>query len=154
MQFRSFEVLQWEGVLGRLVSHSILGRCLFEVSCVSGTSYHTARRSKALSTEISPRIQDPDSVQEDAEPKESDLKATEARAQASFEAVLENAHRIQYDHFLIYYTRTYMPAVEKCRWLSLTSDPVILDYELGRLLACKGDKAGAKEHLDLVMSGV
>ncbi|KAI0085514.1 hypothetical protein BDY19DRAFT_438314 [Irpex rosettiformis] len=74
---------------------------------------------------------DPDSVQEASEPKENDLKTTEARALASFEAVLENASRIQYDHFLIYYTH----------------------YELGRLLACKGDKEGAKKHLELVMSG-
>ena len=28
------------------------------------------------------------------------------------------------------------------------------DYELGRLLACKGDKEGARSHLDLVMSGM
>lgn len=28
------------------------------------------------------------------------------------------------------------------------------DYELGRLLACKGDKEGARSHLELVMSGM
>jgi hypothetical protein len=29
----------------------------------------------------------------------------------------------------------------------------LLDYELGRLLACKGDLAGARRHMELVMTG-
>ena len=29
----------------------------------------------------------------------------------------------------------------------------VVDYELGRLLACRGDKEAARRHLDLVMSG-
>lgn len=31
---------------------------------------------------------------------------------------------------------------------------LLKDFEYGRLLACKGEKAQAREHLELVMSGM
>ncbi|KAF9808167.1 hypothetical protein IEO21_07953 [Rhodonia placenta] len=55
----------------------------------------------------------------------------ERDALSSFEAVFTDGGRITLDHHLIYYAH----------------------YEYGRLLACKGDKQGAREHLELVMSG-
>jgi len=74
---------------------------------------------------------DPDAVVDAAETPSDERQSAEKRAQAAFEAVLaDNAH-IQYDHFLIYYAH----------------------YELGRLLACKGDIENARKHLELVMSG-
>jgi hypothetical protein len=30
----------------------------------------------------------------------------------------------------------------------------VLDYEIGRLLACMGDKDGSLKHFDLVLSGI
>ncbi|GJE96162.1 hypothetical protein PsYK624_123550 [Phanerochaete sordida] len=73
---------------------------------------------------------DPDAADTVEETPEAKADA-EARALAAFQAVLNDAPQIEYDHYLLYYTH----------------------YELGRLLACKGDVAGARKHLDLVMSG-
>ncbi|KAF9067920.1 hypothetical protein BDP27DRAFT_1327995 [Rhodocollybia butyracea] len=52
-------------------------------------------------------------------------------AEAAFNAVLEHGPKIEFDHQLVYQAH----------------------YELGRLLACQGDTAGAKKHFDLVLSG-
>ncbi|CCM00537.1 uncharacterized protein FIBRA_02571 [Fibroporia radiculosa] len=55
----------------------------------------------------------------------------ERDALLAFEAVFTNGTKVTLDHHLIYYAH----------------------YEYGRLLACKGDKEGARKHLELVMSG-
>ncbi|PBK76181.1 hypothetical protein ARMSODRAFT_950584 [Armillaria solidipes] len=57
-------------------------------------------------------------------------KATAASI-AAFEAVFENGPKIELDHYLVYHAH----------------------YELGRLLACKGDIDEARNHFDLVLSG-
>lgn len=53
------------------------------------------------------------------------------RACAAFEAVFANGHRIELDHYIVYNAH----------------------FEYGRLLACMGDKDGARTQLDLVLSG-
>ncbi|EJD49485.1 hypothetical protein AURDEDRAFT_143769 [Auricularia subglabra TFB-10046 SS5] len=79
----------------------------------------------------------PDDAEEhdapEAEPETSHLTPEEAstQAKAAFERVLELGSKIEWEHWLVYYTH----------------------YELGRLLACSGDKAGAHTHLDIVGSG-
>jgi len=55
----------------------------------------------------------------------------ERDAIAAFKSVFQDGSKITLDHHLIYHAH----------------------YEYGRLLACKGDKVGAKQHLELVMSG-
>ncbi|KAJ3970678.1 hypothetical protein EV361DRAFT_270699 [Lentinula raphanica] len=52
-------------------------------------------------------------------------------AKAAFHAVFEHGPRIEFDHQLVYQSH----------------------YELGRLLACQDDTAGATKHFDLVLSG-
>ncbi|THG95455.1 hypothetical protein EW026_g6202 [Hermanssonia centrifuga] len=74
---------------------------------------------------------DPDAVVDLSEEPAVLRTNAESRAIAAFEAVISNNANIQFDHYLVYYTH----------------------YELGRLLACKGDKEGARSHLELVMSG-
>ncbi|KIP02601.1 hypothetical protein PHLGIDRAFT_130658 [Phlebiopsis gigantea 11061_1 CR5-6] len=74
---------------------------------------------------------DPDAVVDGSDEPESGKTDAQGRAAAAFEANLRDAANIQYDHYLLYYTH----------------------YEYGRLLACQGDKEGARRHLDLVMSG-
>ncbi|KZT05152.1 uncharacterized protein LAESUDRAFT_781726 [Laetiporus sulphureus 93-53] len=61
------------------------------------------------------------------------ISETEAErgAMLAFEAVIADGSKIVLDHYLIYHAH----------------------YEYGRLLACKGDKEGARRHLELVMSG-
>ncbi|TCD63844.1 hypothetical protein EIP91_004886 [Steccherinum ochraceum] len=53
------------------------------------------------------------------------------RAVESFESVFKHGTKIELDHFLVYFAH----------------------FELGRLLACMGDKDKARFHLDLVASG-
>ncbi|KAI0691814.1 hypothetical protein BC835DRAFT_1430711 [Cytidiella melzeri] len=75
---------------------------------------------------------DPDAVADPTSPpQDAECAAAEARALAAFQVVLDHASQIQYDHFLLYYTH----------------------FELGRLKACKGDKEGAKQHLELIQTG-
>ncbi|KAG7451588.1 uncharacterized protein BT62DRAFT_984650 [Guyanagaster necrorhizus] len=50
---------------------------------------------------------------------------------AAFEAVFENGPKIELDHYVVYHAH----------------------YELGRLLACKGNVVEARNHFDLVLSG-
>ncbi|KAJ3853348.1 hypothetical protein EV368DRAFT_73508 [Lentinula lateritia] len=52
-------------------------------------------------------------------------------AKAAFHAVLEHGPKIDFDHQLVYQAH----------------------YEIGRLLACQDDTAGATKHFDLVLSG-
>ncbi|KZT18713.1 hypothetical protein NEOLEDRAFT_121846 [Neolentinus lepideus HHB14362 ss-1] len=75
---------------------------------------------------------DPDAILDDTE-SSTDLTQEEAenRSKAAFAAVFENGPRIQLDHYLVFYSH----------------------FELGRLLLCAGDKAGAKYHFELVLSG-
>jgi tetratricopeptide (TPR) repeat protein len=53
------------------------------------------------------------------------------RAGAAFQSVFENGTKIELDHYVVYFAH----------------------FEYGRLLACMGDKEGARVQLDLVMSG-
>ncbi|KAI0713075.1 hypothetical protein C8T65DRAFT_646041 [Cerioporus squamosus] len=76
---------------------------------------------------------DPDAVIDPEEEK----AVTEGRGEAekgakdAFEAVFRDGPRIAYDHYLVYYAH----------------------FEYARLLACQGDKDGARMHLELVLSG-
>ncbi|KDQ49454.1 hypothetical protein JAAARDRAFT_42869 [Jaapia argillacea MUCL 33604] len=74
---------------------------------------------------------DPDAVIDPSEKVNLTLGDAEARSEAAFNAVLSNGTKIELDHYLVYFTH----------------------YELGRLLACKGDKEGARKHFELVLSG-
>lgn len=74
-----------------------------------------------------------------------------ARSAAAFQAVIADAANIQYDHYLLYYTRG-SHVLHHLR-VTLSDRALAIDFELGRLLACKGDKEGARKHLELVMSG-
>ncbi|KAH9837579.1 uncharacterized protein C8Q71DRAFT_753294 [Rhodofomes roseus] len=73
---------------------------------------------------------DADTVPDDAELPMSQADA-ERDAVLAFEAVFADGDKIALDHYLNYFAH----------------------FEYGRLLACKRDKAGAREHLELVMSG-
>ena len=75
--------------------------------------------------------------------------AAEREAVAAFEAVFKEGDKIVLDHYLNYYARTFTPV----DWPYPIADTRV-DFEYGRLLACKGEKAHAREHLELVMSGV
>ena len=74
--------------------------------------------------------------------------AAERDAVAAFEAVFKDGDKIVLDHYLNYYARTSALAEQ-----SPMIDHAAVDFEYGRLLACKGEKAHAREHLELVMSG-
>ncbi|CAL1697497.1 unnamed protein product [Somion occarium] len=54
-----------------------------------------------------------------------------AQATTSFQLIFTHGPKIELDHFIVYFAH----------------------FELGRLLACKGDKEGARTHLELVISG-
>lgn len=73
----------------------------------------------------------PDAVVDAESTQSSDVPDAEKRAFESFQNVLDNAKKIEIDHYLVYYTH----------------------YELGLLCACTGDIKSTKEHLDLVLSG-
>lgn len=104
------------------------------------------------------RAQDPDArpdeEEEGAAPSEPVVAmspedaATHSRQ--AFERVLELGARIEYDHWLLYYSRA-SSVLGAARHPAHVSP--YADYELGRLLACTGDKAGARKHLDTVASG-
>ena len=51
------------------------------------------------------RAQDPDAVVDISEEPESVRTDAETRSMAAFESVLRDASNIQYDHYLLYYTR-------------------------------------------------
>ncbi|KZW03062.1 hypothetical protein EXIGLDRAFT_728589 [Exidia glandulosa HHB12029] len=74
---------------------------------------------------------DPADAQGDGVGTETETGREADEAQKAFERVLELGAKVEYDHWLLYYSH----------------------YELGRLLACRGDKAGARQHLELVASG-
>ena len=73
------------------------------------------------------------------------------RASAAFQSVFENGTKIELDHYVVYFAR-------KCSRLSSLHvlGPIsvaFVDFEYGRLLACMGDKEGARIQLDLLLSG-
>ncbi|KAM5534139.1 hypothetical protein V8D89_012159 [Ganoderma adspersum] len=76
---------------------------------------------------------DPDAVLAPGE--EEDVRASRAEsekgAKEAFEAVFRDGPKVMYDHYLVYYAH----------------------FEYARLLACMGDKDGARTHLDMVLSG-
>ncbi|KAJ6628153.1 hypothetical protein B0H10DRAFT_1991650 [Mycena sp. CBHHK59/15] len=74
---------------------------------------------------------DPDAVLDPAEAPGVLRDEAAAGARAAFEAVFAHGPQIELDHHLVYHAH----------------------YELGRLLACLGDEAGARTHLELVLSG-
>ncbi|TDL14779.1 hypothetical protein BD410DRAFT_796945 [Rickenella mellea] len=77
---------------------------------------------------------DRDAIPEPEDDKTASAKLqtdSSSRALAAFEDVLTNSDKIALDHYLIYHTH----------------------YEIGRLHACLGNQAKAREHLELVLSG-
>ncbi|KZT66217.1 hypothetical protein DAEQUDRAFT_675510 [Daedalea quercina L-15889] len=74
---------------------------------------------------------DADAVVDPEEKLDMSQADAEREATRAFEIVLKDGPNITLDHYLNYYAH----------------------FEYGRLLACKGDKASAREHLELVMSG-
>ena len=92
--------------------------------------------------------QDPDAVV-DLSSEAPEVRAEAgSRSAAAFQAVISDAANIQFDHYLLYYTRKLGTHGYLIGGLIQFSD-----YELGRLLACQGDKESARRHLELVMSG-
>ena len=68
-------------------------------------------------------------------------------AEIAFKQVFENGSKIELDHYIIYYGRTFFLYAFR-RVLSACAD-----FEYGRLLARSGDKEGAKVQFDIVLSG-
>ena len=72
---------------------------------------------------------------------------------AVFQSVFENGTKIELDYYVVYFSR------KRSRLASLhVLGPIpvaFVDFEFGRLLACMGDKEGARVHwqLDLLLSG-
>jgi len=95
-------------------------------------------------------MQDPDA---ESDPLEEPNMSKEEAAKVSEEAlnaVLEHGPMIELDHFLVYNARKYAFFLIALAWYI----PYSLDYELGRLLACRGDTETAKKHFGLILSGV
>ncbi|KAJ7613414.1 hypothetical protein FB45DRAFT_938308 [Roridomyces roridus] len=74
---------------------------------------------------------DPDAVLDPAEVPALSRDEAANGAKACFEAVFKDGEKIELDHHIVYHAH----------------------YELGRLLACLGDEAEARRHLELVLSG-
>jgi hypothetical protein len=74
------------------------------------------------------------------------------RASAAFKSVFENGTRIELDHYVVYFSRK-CSRFRSFLYLMRTISAALVDYEYGRLLACTGDKEGARVQLDLVLSG-
>ncbi|KAI0270398.1 hypothetical protein BC834DRAFT_511339 [Gloeopeniophorella convolvens] len=74
---------------------------------------------------------DPDALLDSEEVMEIPQKEVARRASVAFEAVFANGPKIELDHYIVYNAH----------------------FEYGRLLACMGDKEGARTQLDLVFSG-
>ena len=78
-------------------------------------------------------------------------------AEESFRSVLEHGPRIELDHYLVYYTRTFLLMFRsRPHLLFLPFNELIYfmsDYELGRLLACQSNIESAKHEFELVLSG-
>lgn len=77
------------------------------------------------------------------------------RACAAFEAVFAHGHQVELDHYIVYHARKQSVYPERNG--PLRTYPLclayLIDFEYGRLLACMGDKDGARTQLDLVLSG-
>ena len=78
-------------------------------------------------------------------------------AEESFGSVLEHGPKIKLDHYLVYYTRTFLLMFRsRPHFLFLPFNKLtyfISDYELGRFLACQSDIESAKHEFELVLSG-
>ncbi|KAJ7627995.1 hypothetical protein DFH06DRAFT_1226877 [Mycena polygramma] len=74
---------------------------------------------------------DPDAVLDPAEVVSTSRDEAAAGSKAALEAVFEHGPKIELDHHLVYHAH----------------------YELGRLIACLGDQAGARKQFELVLSG-
>ncbi|KAF8823477.1 hypothetical protein HHX47_DHR10000365 [Lentinula edodes] len=75
--------------------------------------------------------EDPDAELDPAQLPNIPRDQAAKEAKAAFHAVLEHGPKIDFDHQLVYQAH----------------------YEIGRLLACQDDTAGATKHFDLVLSG-
>ena len=86
---------------------------------------------------------------------EEQAAVEEGRAEAArgardaFEKVFEDGPKVVYDHYLVYCARKWA-RVARSGW---ATDRRGVDYEYARLLACQGDKDGARRHLELLVSG-
>jgi hypothetical protein len=96
---------------------------------------------------------DPDAVVEGAD-LDVGISEEEAAKEAKecFGDVLRWGTKIELDHHLVYHTRTCW-VLGFSRESSCFADVFFADYELGRLLACQQDKAGAMAHFDIVTHG-
>ncbi|KAI9459290.1 glyoxal oxidase N-terminus-domain-containing protein [Boletus coccyginus] len=74
---------------------------------------------------------DPDAKLDADERVPVSVEAVQHKAETAFEEVFENRPKIELDHYIVYYAH----------------------FEYGRLLACSGDKEGAKVQFDMVLSG-
>ncbi|KAL4246932.1 Inclusion body clearance protein IML2 [Abortiporus biennis] len=74
---------------------------------------------------------DPDAVIPEGEKLDISQSDAESRSKAAFEFIFQHGTQIELDHYIVYYAH----------------------FEMGRLLACSGDKEQARSHLDLVFSG-
>ncbi|KAJ7747850.1 hypothetical protein B0H16DRAFT_1554834 [Mycena metata] len=74
---------------------------------------------------------DPDAVLDPEEVPSMSRNDAAAASKTAFEAVFENGPKIELDHHIVYHAH----------------------YELGRLVACLDDQAGARTQFDLVLSG-
>jgi hypothetical protein len=75
------------------------------------------------------------------------------RSGAAFRAVFENGPNIELEHHIVYHSRKDDPCLHVSPHRHVTTFFIIKDYEYGRLLACMGDKEGARAQFDLVLSG-
>lgn len=107
-----------------------------------------------------PCQKDPDALLDPEEKVPIPREEAAKRACAAFEAVFANGHQVELDHYIVYNARKqpFTSNVSYLRTLllfGLTRLPCRyrIDFEYGRLLACMGDKDGARSQLDLVLSG-
>ncbi|KAG6862884.1 hypothetical protein C0993_001075, partial [Termitomyces sp. T159_Od127] len=93
---------------------------------------------------------DPDATLDPADEGDIIPRAeAEQGAEEAFKAVFEYGPKIELDHYIVYHARAF-----GLFCVSVSLDGLsLLDYEYGRLLACRGDVVGAKREFELVLSG-
>lgn len=92
---------------------------------------------------------DPDAVIDESQVLPISKAEAEKQAEDAFRLVFEHGPKIELDHQIVYNART-------CSLLSFHLHPlkeVYVDYELGRLLACRGKTDEARHQFELVLSG-
>ena len=104
------------------------------------------------------RQKDPDALLDPDEQVPIPREEAAKRACAAFEAVFANGHQVELDHYIVYNARKqpFTSNVSYLRTFFYSGLPACryrIDFEYGRLLACMGDKDGARTQLDLVLSG-